>query len=362
MAATIIGCTGLTTTQAQPLDLPISVWDAIITIRGGYGYKDNLTLAHTATESSPFIGSGLEVLVMRYPKDGAEWTFLLNAEDKHYLDSTEVEQEQVLLTQAQFKKRFEEAGEVSATVEYLYQDEFQDVSVTETNLQAVRVRGHTLSGGPAFRLNYPAQFWGSLEIAPARHWFAEPLDDDFEFGPHVTLGRDYGFGSEVGLQYTPGYRTYDTAAKLTTSGETITNSHRAFSQHELRLQWRHYWDSERQWRNTTRLIYKVSRDNGSGYFDYDKLGAAEQIRFHTKRWDFSAEARISYYQYAVQTADPPSHDPRRRTELMISVRAERQLTKSLRFFATFEREQSFANVTLENYTANTVLGGLQWEF
>ena len=48
--------------------------------------------------------------------------------------------------------------------------------------------------------------------------------------------------------------------------------------------------------------------------------------------------------------------------IRVGLRAERQLTTSLRLVGAFEHGQTFSNVTLESYTANTVTGTLQWEF
>jgi hypothetical protein len=78
---------------------------------------------------------------------------------------------------------------------------------------------------------------------------------------------------------------------------------------------------------------------------------SEQLRYHTRIWDCS-----------VQEANPGSTEKRERTEVSVGLHFERQLTKAWRLVATYDFERTLSNITLENYTANTVLGSLQWDF
>ena len=361
MAATIVGCTGLSA-YAQPLDLPLSFWQRLYTVRAGFGYKDNVTLAHADTDASSFFAGGLEFFALRLPENGNELSFFVTADDRRYFSATGVDAEQLVFAQGQVKHVFAGANELAVDLQYAYQDQIQDVSVTETNRQAVRVRGHTLSAHPSVRLNFPQRYWANLEIIPTRQWLAEPLDHYFEFGPRIAFGRDYGYQSDVALRYEPRYREYDSDPQLTATGEPIPDTHRAFGQQEVSLGWRHHWDANRHWRTAARVSYLLNTDNGSGYFDYTRVSGSVQFRYRTKSWETSVDARLSGYQYAVQTVSATSSEKRDRTEFVLGLRAERQLTTSLRLVGAFEHGQTFSNMTLESYTANTVTGTLQWAF
>jgi hypothetical protein len=364
MAATIIGMTGLNARAQDPLDLSflLPTWDRVFTVRAGGGYKNNVTLAHSATQSSPFFSSGLEAIVNRLPKDGTQFTFLLSADDRRYFDSISVDKEQFAFAQAQVKHVFEDAGEVSLTADYFYLDQIQDVSVTETNLQALRVRGHGLTGRPALRLNFPGQYWAGVELAPTRQWLAAPLGDFTEFAGRFSVGRDYGYQSEISIRYEPGYRDYDSEPAVSSTGEPIPGVLRSFTMQEIRLNWRHHWDPERHWRTTTRLSYKINHDQGSGFFNYTKLSASEQLRFRTRSWEFSVEGKVSHYDYAVQTVSASSSEKRDRSDFVVTLQAERQLTKWLRVVGAYEYERALSNISVENYTASTISGSLQWSF
>jgi len=268
----------------------------------------------------------------------------------------------VAFAEAQVKHFFGDYAELSLTTDYLYLDQIQDVSITETNLQAARVHGHTLTGRPAVRFNFPGHYWISLEADPTREWLGEPLGDYTELAGRFSVGWDYGYQSEVSLRYEPGYRDYDTEPALTAEGEPIPGETRSFTMQEVRLNWRHHWDPARHWRTTTRLGYKMNRDKNAGFFDYTKVYAGEQIRYRASKLECWVEGKVAHYDYDVQTVSSSSSEKRDRTELFITLQAEWQFTKWLRMVLTYDYEQALSNISIERYTANTVSGSLQWSF
>jgi hypothetical protein len=133
-------------------------------------------------------------------------------------------------------------------------------------------------------------------------------------------------------------------------------------QQDARLTWRHYWDTQRRWRATTKLAAKQSADNGSGFFDYTKLLAGEQILFRSEVWEISAEAKLAHYDYRVQTVSVTDLAKRRSTEWGLNFRCERRVSRHLKIFAEYDRAETISNLALEQYVVNTVKGGLNWTF
>jgi len=118
----------------------------------------------------------------------------------------------------------------------------------------------------------------------------------------------------------------------------------------------------RRWRATTKLAAKQSEDSGSGYFDYSKLQAGEQILFRTEIWEISAEAKLAHYAYPVQTVSVADLAKRRSTEWGLNLRCERRVSRFLKIFAEYDHAQTISNLALEQYVVNTVRGGLNWTF
>ncbi len=70
----------------------------------------------------------------------------------------------------------------------------------------------------------------------------------------------------------------------------------------------------------------TNRDNGGGYYDYDRLKFREQVHWKNENWTISGTARATWYDYITQT-DPSSLDYRTRSNIALELRAERLLGK-----------------------------------
>jgi hypothetical protein len=350
--------------RAQEWDLEtlLPTWTRFVTFKTGAGYKDNVLFSEFNREPSPFVATGLEFFGARLPEGGRELNFFLSAEDTRYLAGVDVDSEQLVFSQVQLKQEIDSKFRADLGLEYLYQNQVVDVSVTEANLDIVQVRGHALEARPGLHFEFEEDWSADLELPVHRQFFQEPLDGYWESGPKFLLKRTYGHQSEIQVSYEYGHRDYDHDENLTLEGQPIPRSSRAFHVQEARLAWRHYWDAGRRWRSSTRLSWKRNQDNGSGYFDFNRYQASHQFRFKNKLWDCSAEGRISFYDYDSQTVSPTDLERRRRTEVAFRVRAERKLTHYLRAYAEYERERVASNIDGEAYTVNVAGGGLLWEF
>ena len=348
--------------HAQEFDFPILLpkWDHDLSFQTGAGYRDNVGLSTQSPKASAFILTGLELILLRLPENRTQFNFFLSGQDLRFLSSSTVDKEQSAFAQALVKTDFGSGWEGSLGVEYVYQNQVVDVSVTEPGLTTVPVEGHGIVVRPRLRHDFADHLWVSLELSARRQFFRQPLDDYWDYGPRLTLGKSYGSGSEVSVGCLIEERAYDHEELRTTAGQPIPDTRRKSLHQEVRLIWKHYWDTQHRWRTTTKLTARRSEDNGTGYFDYTKLQAGEQILFHTKHWDISAEARLARYDYPVQTVTDLAK--RQSSELALDFRCERRLAGFLKIFAEYEREQVFSNLDLERYQVNTVKGGLNWTF
>jgi hypothetical protein len=339
----------------------------MFTLRGGGGYKDNVFLAHTQPQASAFVSGGGDVMLLRLSPDGPQFNFFASADVSHFLSTTPSFNESTVFAQARLEQSFSPALSGSLAAEYFYQHQFLDVSfldaaATGTNSQTAAVRGHTLTLRPGARLALPRQFWLALEAPATRQYYEPPLDDYWNAGFKLTLGRDYGHNSQLSLSYGPGWRCYETDPALTASGAPIPGTHRQLFQQDALLTWRHYWDESKHWRTTTKLGGRVNEENAGGFSDYLQYAASAQILYAAKPWEVSAESRVRRYDYRTQTVSATDLSTRRRTEWIVTARLERALTKHLKLATSYEHEQTLSNDPSETYTVNTLSGSLEWEF
>jgi hypothetical protein len=363
VTAAFVGCAGCLI-HAQEYDFPILLpkWVNDFSFRTGAGYRDNVGLSAKSPQDSPFIATGLEMILLRLPENGTEFSFFASAEDLRFLSSSLVDKEQTAVAQALVKTDCGSGWQASISTEYLYQNQVVDVSFTEPGLTTIPVEGHGLAVREGLRHDFDGSFWISLELPAKRQFFREPLDDYWEYGPRITSGKQYGHKSELSASYEISERNYDHDPLRTSLGNPVSGSRRKAIQQEARLIWKHLWDAAGRWRTTTRVTVRQSEDNGSGYFDYTRLQASEQILFHTRNWEISAEARVARYDYSVQTVSTVDLAKRQATEYSVNFRCERKVAGFLKIYSEFERERVSSNLDFEQYTVNTVKGGLNWTF
>jgi len=312
---------------------------------------------------SPFLAAGLDVLLWRLPENGWEYLILGTGEYLRYLPSQEVvDKEATALGQAQVKKSFGSGWKAAATAEYLYFDQVFDNSIFDREFSFLQVQGHTLTLRPSLRREFKSGAFIEIESFLTRQIFKEVVDDEWQAGPKLTLGRSYGNASEIAFGYLLTDRWFDTRQPRDADGALVSGKSLEFYQHELFAVWRHSWDKERRWRTVTRLSFQRSNDNDSGYYDYYRPRLSQQLRYVGKTWQVRADAKLTYYQYDSQPVSFDDPSRRRKTFIQATLRAEKNLFKSVKVFAEYEHERSISNLNFEAYRANIVSAGLDWEF
>jgi hypothetical protein len=212
------------------------------------------------------------------------------------------------------------------------------------------------------RLDFARDYWSEFEFIVNRQNYIAPLDDFWEGGPILTVGRLYGYKSEAAISLLANKRFYDTRTVVTSAGVRLPGPALEFFQPEAQLSLRHYWDKARAWRTTTRLSYQKNDDNGSGYFDYHRYRVGQEILYRTKKWEARVQARVGYYDFPVQTVSILEPALRHKTDVLVNVGGEATIWRELKMFVDYEYEQSLSNELLDEYTANTIFAGLDWEF
>jgi hypothetical protein len=367
LAAALVGAivpAALALAVEPPPELPTapSAWERAFTVKAGVGYKDNLTLAPEPLESSPFFASTIEAFALRRSEDGNQLLGLATIEDARYWSGKTVDHEDLAIAQGEWRRFWANDWQAALGLEGIYIDQVVDVSVTETNREALPVRGWTLTARPGTRRELSGRTWLALELPVARQLYDGSIDDFWEVGAKVLLGHNLSDRIETSISYAFTHRGYDSEPGRDASGATVTNTVRSTAQHDVLAAWKQYWDVARRWRSATKLGYRQSADNLSGYFDYERYSVSQEIRFQTATWELSAEARLSHYRYPVQTVSETDSSKRRRSDLTLSLRGERQIAKHIRLYAQYDYERTDSNSALDEYTVNTVSGGVAVEF
>lgn len=351
-----------------PLDLPLpdlptlSPWDTVFTFQSSAGYKDNVSLSAVRPSGSAFVRNQLEAIVFRLPLEGWEFNAFVSGEDTRFLASDVVDMEQNALAHAQLKRTWSEQWSSSLSGQYLYQNQVVDLSTSLATPTVLAVQSHTYSTRFAVRRTFAERWWWELEPTLTRQDFNSPLDDYWEGGPKLSLGRTYGQRSEATVSYELNHRPYDHREQSTRAAAAIPGTALAFTQHRAQLTWKHHWDEPRHWRTTTKLGYEASHDHGSGYYDFRKWQVSQQVRWAAAPWEVSLTGRVADYRYPHQAVAPGDPRGTARADFSLHLHLERALTKRMKWFLDYDFERSLANQPATGYAVNLLNSGVSWDF
>jgi hypothetical protein len=332
----------------------VSPWDLSANVREGVGYKDNILLSDLNKEGSVFSLTTIDFFAYHFPLNGWEFTSFISGEDRRYWQSSNVDKEQLLIASADLKRKFNDAWKAGLRLQYIYNDEVFDASVTEGIPVRVAAKLHQISGGPSAIWKLPAKRRLEFSAELARQDFeGSVLDSSWQGGPKILFGQGYGHKSDFTATLQWRDRSYD-------------NRHapgRADSLHFdstlFELGVKHYWDEERAWSSRGRAGVEWNWDNGNGFYNFRRWRLSHELGFTRKTFEAKLETKFLHYEYESQIS--LNGDLRRRTELVFGGRAEQELRKRLKLFAEYEYEWVMDSDFTDRYRAHTVSAGLDFQ-
>ncbi|MCU0783236.1 MAG: hypothetical protein MUF81_04150 [Verrucomicrobia bacterium] len=337
----------------------VAVWDTSARVTTGLGYRDNILRSSISSESSGFFLSSADATFIRLSESGAHFTLFLLGEDTRYFDAPSVDYEQLFSGTAQFATPLGQLDELGAEANYLYQHQILDVSETEVDQRRVLVDGHSFTLRPHWKHTLGRGWAVQLAGTALRQLYGGDLDDYWEAGGRLSVIRSYGHRSELSFGYQSRHLLYDSREQFDSFGVMVPDTSLVYWQQEAGGQWRHHWDKARHWRTTSKLNYMFNRDNGSGYFDYDRVLFSQQLRWAANGWDLKANARFGWYFYETQQI---GNERRERSYAALDLRVERRLGKHWLLYTVVEREWNRSNDPLDEYNDWMAGGGVGVEF
>ena len=205
----VIGCRLVIELAASGADAPpifeplpeLRVWDETITLKTGFGYKDNLLLSDINREGNPFALNGAELSLWRLPVDGTQFYFLADGEDTRYFHGKSLNSEQVVVGSAQLNRQFAAAWQGGLGLDFAHQNQVIDTSITETNLSTALLNGQMVKLHPSLKWTLTGGEWVEGELMVDRQFVRRPFDGYWEGGPKVKSGFSYGSRSEFTASY-----------------------------------------------------------------------------------------------------------------------------------------------------------------
>lgn len=338
---------------------PEAVWDVSARAEVGGGYKHNVLLTSVSPENSPFVLVSADVSFIRLSETGSEFTMFFLGEDTQYTDAPSVGGERFASGTLQYAQPVGGQDQLALEFSTLYQNQIMDVSDTETNLSRILVDGVGMALKPRWTHQLSSGWETRIETFGGPQLYAAPVDSYWEAGSRAALARTYGHKSELTLGGQFAHWIYHDREQNDTEGNPVPNTALTFWRPEVFGQWRHHWDAQKRWATTTRLGWLWNLDNGSGYWNYDRLAIGQKVRWRDSGWEIAAGVKFGWYRYAVQMVGA---EHRERIYTTIDVRVERRLSTRWYFYAAAGSDWNWSNQSLDQYSDWTAGAGIGAEF
>ena len=341
--------------QAETNRTPLALWDISTRVSTGGGYRGNVPLSSVRPQGSSLIEASADFSAIRLSESGSTFTLFVLGELRHYLDIPEIRNEGILYAVTGWQSPIGLEDALGAEFQYLYQNQILDVSETELVQRRVRVLGYGLWLKPYWEHRFNDAWSLKLEGTGLRQIFENDLDDFWEGTVRLRVDYTYGHRSSLSVGYELRHRFYDTRERYDLEGNAEAGTDLVYRYHEVAGEWRHYWDAERRWRTTFEAGFLRNDDNGSGYFNYDRVEASAQLRWREGRWNAKLQGRAGWYMYPNQTV---LGDERVRSFYSLDFRVERKVDAHWLLYAAASREWNLSNDPLDQYDDWMATGGL----
>ena len=338
-------------------------WSTEITVQGMAGYDDNVLRGPFLEQVSLFYGGSIDAFLWRLPAEGKFdfYTYLL-AEAVVYPDVAEIDQEIIVLSQSKLGKKVTDRLNLGTVFQYTYADQVYDVSVSELDRDTTTLRFQQWGGRLSVERIFAGDFRILLDYNFKRVNFDDPADDYTAPSLKLSLKRPLGDNSKMIFSYEWGGKDYDERRQRDESGNTIAAAALRWTWQEFVFDIRQKFGENGKFGNSTKIFWKINRDNGSGYYNFDRFGVKEKVRYEFGKFELEFSAKVSRYEYDVQTVSSVDDTLYSRTDLSAKVRISRKIGEKFNFYGEYAWEQSLSMRSRDAYDQNRCLVGFERTF
>lgn len=343
---------------------PFLLWDSTLTLRTAGGYNSNPSLAYLGEfrEPAAYFEYGGDLMFFRLPTAGDTAYIYLSGEDRRYFNAEQVPGQQNFLSQFKYEHESPSWWNAGGSLLWMYANQVIDLSDLDNGVGTAQVKAMTVALRPSFSARLGTNWVAGIELPLMRQGLSEPADGYFEVGPQILLSRTLANASSASIGYSWTWRPYDSSPLLTPGGEIIPGSLERLRYNSVNLRWQQNWDRDRAWRTTLFSGFTAARDNGLGYYDYNRFRIGWGVQYQVGRWKFSVDGAAGWYNYVEQTTAPEETALRERQEFSVGVQASYEIMENVQWVMRFTWDDSISNIPQDTYNATTASAGFEFEF
>lgn len=345
-----------------PDEMPeLPAWTYTTSASVAAGYRDNLLMSPTSPDGSALIRGEVEVMALKVPVRGWDGHLYFNAVESRFTSAAETDHERTVLLAAQ--ARWQPTARWTATLAArgYHHDQVFDVSATEAQLATALLKLTGFSAGPAIRWTH-GRVWLEAAGSYRQDHYTGGIDGYDEGEGSLQSGLKLGRSVELAVVAARRWRDHDTREQFTVGARPIAGSH-------LRVQQR---DGGAKltiarpgsaWKFGAAALLQEHRDNGSGYFNYDREQFSANLGWRRSRAEFRLSGSATRYTFPQQLIgfgiEPES---RRKDEVRGALEASFQWSPQLALIAAGETERSRSNDERSRFRTRGVYIGVRWDW
>jgi hypothetical protein len=338
-------------------------WSLSTTLNTAAGYKDNVLLSTANPSGSGFVRGEAEAMLLRLPERGWDGYAFLDVTEVRYFSARDTNHERSIFLTTEVRWQASPAIRVGVQSLAYLEDQVFDVSVTDAELSSalLKVTGVTLT--PAVRWATDQGWWAEASGVARKEDYADHADDSEEGEGGVRLGRDRLGRFDLSAGLASRWRSYRHREQCTVAGRPRAGTHLKWRQRDATLNLAWSPDADRRWRGTLTALRQENRDNGSGYFDFNRDQLKMSVVWKREPWEVRCSASAGRYDFLVQQVGigiAPEY--RHRTETGLAAEITRRLTTAWSVNGSLESERALSNDDRSHYHVTTWYLGVQWDW
>lgn len=345
-----------------PDDMPeLPTWTYTTSVSLAAGYRDNILLSPTSPEGAALIRGEFEVMALKVPVRAWDGHFYVNAVESRFLSAAETDHERTVLVSAQARWQPAPSWTATLAVRGYHHDQVFDVSATEVQLATALLKLTGFSAGPAIRWTR-GRVWLEAAGTYRQDHYTGGIDGYEEGEGSLQSGLKLGRSVELSVVAARRWRDHDTREQFTLGARPIAGSHLRVEQREggAKLS---VGRPGSAWKAGAAVLRQEHRDNGSGYFDYDREQWNAHVSWRRSRAEIrlsGSAARYTFPQQLIGFGIEP--ESRRKDEVRGALEANFQWTPQLALIAAGEAERSRSNDERSRFRMSGGYVGVRWDW
>jgi hypothetical protein len=315
-------------------------------------------LSPTNADRSALVRGEVDVMALKVPVGAFDGFAYLNVTEDRYLSGERTDHERTAILAGEARWQASSTLKAGWALQAYHLDQVLDVSVTETDLSTAQLKVTGFVTGPNLRWNFAPGFV-EARVTGRQDRYRADLDGYTEGEGFIRLGTRFD-RAEIALSGARRVRDHDSRPQFTLSGRPITGSILKTTQHDAFAEWTQHLGATKQGRLVTVAGRQWSRDNGSGYFDYNRDLARTRLFWKTPEWEHELSLEFNRYEFPQQFIGIGINPARRhKHEVRSAWEISRQLSARLAIFLVAQRERSTSNDDRSRFTVNTIYAGVK---